>query len=892
VAVIKKLKSSSLQALTVAALALPGLMAPIACEATEDDEVDFQYSHYEEGKRQLYNVPNTSLHPIAVDSLLGHAKAMLSDRIKFAFNYTQDTWSGATPITTSPLAAGGNRPIQVTNAAGNNLTVGASPIINTQVLLSDKLVPLQVDTLGNVLGQNAQPVHVMSTASPETRKQGDFKLGYEWDRSALDVGGGISIENDYESRFGNLNGRWDFNQKQTTLTSGVSYTNSDTSAVLDHEATPYIANTNLPDIPNTPFAGQIVNTGNGFKTLYANRQDWSSHLGLTQVINKHALLETSLSFTHSTGYMNNPYKAMTVIFVDPNQQPGLSNNNVTTLTGDVKALLEQRPNERNQVSLNAHYIQYINFSDAALHLNYNYFQDDWGIKAHTFETDWVQPIAKTWTVTPRVRYYSQTAANFYSPYLISNQAYHSFDPNTGQLLYFDYKQLPSSFSSDQRLSGFGTLSGGISVDKKFTNAISVQAGFEYYTHAGSLMLGGSGENSYADFNYYVANAALKINLSELNRGRGHTPSIAHFQHVDEEEQNSSSGTTPPSQPVEHNHQHARAPAGVMFDHMLTKSHDMMVGYRFMYSRDTGNTLNGTQGVSDQAIVNNGCAGTNGCISTPTYMDMSMHMIDIMYAPTDWLNLMVMPQFMDMKMNMRQLDGAPAPEPGEHVHLGNIATGGVGDTGLYALFKLFDKPSGHHVHLTMGLSAPTGDVGLLMRRMHRSDEGLVHYGMQLGSGTWDLRPSLTYTGHQNNWSWGAQISGTKRLEAKNSSGYALGDIFQSTAWGSYSLTHWLSASLRGVYTEQASISGQYNPLPGNVDGNLVANVNPDSSTMDHPSNYGGRFWDAGVGLNVAIPSGQWAGNNFGVEWLQPVATDVNGYQLDRTGLLSATWSLAF
>ena len=418
----------------------------------------------------------------------------------------------------------------------------------------------------------------------------------------------------------------------------------------------------------------------------------------------------------------------------------------------------------------------------------------------------------------------------------------------------------------------------------------VQAGFEYYTHAGSLMLGGNGENGYADFNYYVANAALKINLSELNRGRGHTPSTAHFQHIDEEEQNSSSDSVTSSH--QHDHQHSRAPAGVMFDHMLTKANDMMVGYRFMYSRDTGNTLNGTQGVSDQAIVNNGCAGTNGCISTPTYMDMSMHMIDIMYAPTDWLNLMVMPQFMDMSMNMRQLDGAPAPEPGEHVHLGNIATGGVGDTGLYALFKLFDKPSGHHVHLTMGLSAPTGDVGLMMRRMHRSDEGLVHYGMQLGSGTWDLRPSLTYTGHQNNWSWGAQISGTKRLEAKNSSGYSLGDIFQSTAWGSYSLTHWLSASLRGVYTEQASITGQYNPLQGIVDGNLVANVNPDSSSMDHPSNYGGRFWDAGVGLNVAVPSGQWAGNNFGVEWLQPVATDVNGYQLDRTGMLSATWSLAF
>ena len=44
----------------------------------------------------------------------------------------------------------------------------------------------------------------MATASPETRKQGDFKLSYDWDNAAVSVGGGISIEDDYDSRFGNI----------------------------------------------------------------------------------------------------------------------------------------------------------------------------------------------------------------------------------------------------------------------------------------------------------------------------------------------------------------------------------------------------------------------------------------------------------------------------------------------------------------------------------------------------------------------------------------------------------------------------------------------------------------------------------------------------------------
>ncbi|MDD5411682.1 MAG: DUF3570 domain-containing protein [Methylobacter sp.] len=846
--------SSSLQALTVAALALPGLVLP-AAYAAEEDEVNFQYGHYQEGKRNLYNVPNDK-NPIEVDSLFGRAKVSLSDRIKFAFNYTQDTWSGATPITTAPLVFGGNRAYKADTPSGT-IIAGASPYLNGQILLNKNFIPLGKDANGNVTGENTQLVHTLSTASPETRKQGDFKLGYEWDEAALDIGGGISVENDYESRFGNINGRWDFNQKLTSLNLGLSYTNSSTSATLDHDAQPYI-NT-------TAFSDQIELSGL-LKILHGKREDWATSLGLTQILNKDALVEASIGYTRSTGYMANPYKAMTIVFVDPDQH-------TETLVGNVQAFLEQRPDQRNQLNIGSRYIQHIGMLDAALHLDYRFFHDDWGINAHTFEADWVQPVGTTWTVTPRVRYYSQDAADFYSPYLISNQAFLKpiFDlaTDTFSLVNFDPKKLPANFSSDQRLSAFGALSGGVTVNKQFSKAVSLEAGFEYYTHAGSLKIGGGGEGSYSDFNYYQANAALKVSLSALDSG-GHG---GHSGHVD------------------HSHHSSHGPAGVMFDHMLSKTNDMMVGYRFMYSHESGDILHGSNAASDKDIVNNGC-GSVRCRLTPTFMNMSMHMLDIMYAPTDWLNLMLMPQFVDMEMNLRTLDGAPPVEPGGHIHTGTgHATGGVGDTGMYALVKLFDMPM-HHVHLSLGVSAPTGDVSIKLRRTHKQDEGFIHYGMQLGSGTWDFKPSLTYTGKLDDWSWGAQLSGTKRLEDKNESGYALGDIFQSTAWGGYSLTRWLSASIRGVYTVQGAVNGQFNPTPGVVNGKLVDNVNSKSGTMDFPPNHGGRYWDIGFGLNAVVTGGALAGNSFGFEWLQPVSTDVNGYQLDRVGALSATWSLAF
>jgi hypothetical protein len=81
----------TLNTLTAAALVLPGLL-PAITHAAEDDSVDFQYSHYQEGKRDLGGNTVSQLNPIEVEGLHGSGKFSLTDRIKFAFNYTQDTW--------------------------------------------------------------------------------------------------------------------------------------------------------------------------------------------------------------------------------------------------------------------------------------------------------------------------------------------------------------------------------------------------------------------------------------------------------------------------------------------------------------------------------------------------------------------------------------------------------------------------------------------------------------------------------------------------------------------------------------------------------------------------------------------------------------------------------
>jgi len=309
----------------------------------------------------------------------------------------------------------------------------------------------------------------------------------------------------------------------------------------------------------------------------------------------------------------------------------------------------------------------------------------------------------------------------------------------------------------------------------------------------------------------------------------------------------------------------------MVDHMH-KAGEFMVGYRFMYSRQDGDMLHGTDAVSDQEVISKAC-GTHGhgCAMKPDEMVMKMHMLDIMYAPTDWLTLMVMPQWMSMDMTMSPLEGAHGDD--HHAGHGHDVSG-FGDTTFGALVQLWEAP-GHHLHAGLNFSAPTGSVD-----EKGSDGNFLHYGMQLGSGTWDFLPSLTYTGHADGWSWGAQLSGVKRLDKQNDSGFAFGDIFQATAWTGYRLTHWLSASVRVVYTEQGEIEGHF------------AGGHNHHSPPDLQPNYGGRFWDVGFGINAVVPDGALKGHRLSVEWLEPVQDDVNGYQLERDGTLFVSWSKAF
>lgn len=849
---------NALHALTAAALALPGLSA--SPSAAQDNAAVVQFGRYQETSRDLFGL-SSRYDPLRSDSLLASAWATLPERWSGVLNLRQDTWSGATPIATAPREWRGNRSRAVDGFSG------ATPYVNmTNPLYLDRktLAPLRTDGFGNLTGgTDTQLVHTIAGASRETRRQVDLNARRAWDESALDLNGGVSSEPDYLSRFVGAGGQWDFNQKLTTVNAALAYTWSRIDATLDHDATPYIYNAcGTAQCNFVSGTSRIADTGNGGKAIQGDRQDWSATAGITQVLTKDAQVQANLAYTRSSGYLSNPYKLVEVAFIDPEQQFLSPSPDIAYV--NVNAILENRPDLRKQWLFNVRYAQYVEGADAGLHVNYAYFRDDWGIRAHTLELEWAQPLGAGAMLTPMIRYYTQTAAYFYVPYLVTDQGQYrnGTDPATGQVvrLPFDLGKLPTYYSSDYRLSAFGTLGAGFTLEKLLGRGVTASLGYAYFRHAGSLKLNGGGEGSYADFDWWLLNASLKFDLDFAGREAPHV----HGAHA------GAGGDG--------------APAGVMFAHQLPAG-AFMAGLRLMGARQAGSFRNGSRTVDDPQLKAQGC-GSAGCLTAPSWMNMSMYMLELMYAPSDWLTLMVMPTYMNMSMQSRGLlapaEAAMLPPDVQAMYTHHTSheaqAGGIGDTGLYASFQLLDTGNAR-AHATLGVIAPTGDSGLTLRDTHQVVAGYDHYGMQLGSGTWDFNPSITWQQSAGPWFFGAQASAIVRMESANDAGYALGNVAQGTAWAGYAADNGLSATLRAAYTWQGAIRGEY------------AGTHYKLSPPDYPANYGGHFLDVGLGVSYAF-AGSFAGNRLAAEWLQPVRDDPNGYQLTRRGTLYATWQYHF
>lgn len=283
----------------------------------------------------------------------------------------------------------------------------------------------------------------------------------------------------------------------------------------------------------------------------------------------------------------------------------------------------------------------------------------------------------------------------------------------------------------------------------------------------------------------------------------------------------------------------------------------MLGYRYMFM-DMEHNQSGTRDVSQAEVLSRYPV-------VHTSMTMEMHMAEVMYAPSDYVTLMAMIPYADNSMHHLTSDGE---RPIAH-------SDGLGDVSFMGLINLWGDPraKGQRVLLNAGFSVPTGSIN------EQNAGKILEYSMQLGSGTWDMMPGLTYLGESDMWAWGGQVLGTIRIPS-NEQNYTLGNRYRLSAWTQMKITDWFGPSARLDWHAWEDISG--------ADPRLDPARNP---AFDASKQSGARL-DLLLGLNFYVPNGFFKGNRLSIEGGVPLYQNIAGPNMAVDWLITVGWSFTF
>jgi hypothetical protein len=309
-----------------------------------------------------------------------------------------------------------------------NQATATVPIGDSILLVGDAIQDLMsgASPIFNAPGLGGAPQQVLTGASVnDNRKAGDIGGSVFFGENQVNqvtLRQGWSHENDYKSTWTSIEARHFANQKDTTLAAGFAF-NDD--GVSSHDA---------PD----DFQKRI-------------KRDF--FVGVTQVIDERSLIELSLEYSYSNGYLSDPYK---LVFV---QETGL--------------LPDARPGQRRQIALTGKYLAYVQPIDSALQIVGSLSTDNWGINAGALEAQFKKQLPGEWLVNAGGRIYTQSSADFYQ-------------------VLFQSAPADGLHTSDYRMAGFGSIAWLAGVTKQLTPNFSVQFAAERSYRRYSLRSGGAG----------------------------------------------------------------------------------------------------------------------------------------------------------------------------------------------------------------------------------------------------------------------------------------------------------------------------------------------------------------------------------------------------------------
>jgi len=334
----------------------------------------------------------------------------------------------------------------------------------------------------------------------------DLRLAFSlnWDKPLTDTLKGIfgfnfSIEGDYTSLGLSSTFSKEINQKQTTLTFGVSANLDKVNpqggkpAGLDTMST-----ATFPGPPTPPGDDEDDDDDDGFFGSFFKGESKNVGdllFGVTQIIDRSTLTQVNYSIGTSDGYLNDPYKILSVL-----ENDGSGNLRST----DSPYVFEKRPGNRTYQSLFWKGVHQLANEDV-INISYRYFWDDWDITSHTVDFHYRWEIGGGHYLQPHVRYYQQTAASFYRQTLID-----------GEELTLDYA------SADYRLGNFTTQTLGIKYGIFFDNGAEISLRVETMQQRGETESSDAigklqNVNLYPDMDATIIQAGVSLDTDILSR---------------------------------------------------------------------------------------------------------------------------------------------------------------------------------------------------------------------------------------------------------------------------------------------------------------------------------------------------------------------------------------
>jgi uncharacterized protein DUF3570 len=264
----------------------------------------------------------------------------------------------------------------------------------------------------------ASPLHhdTLSGASglgiTDYRIAADAKVTKYFGSTSLAIGGAYSHERDYISRAMSVDWRRWTDDRNRTYALGFAATNDRIDPVTG-----------------------IVH--------HQRRETYDFLAGVTQVLNADEVVESTITWSDGRGYYSDPYK-----------------------------LLDTRPDHRRIFAWLTRYHRYVPRFDATLQFAYRFLDDSFGDRSHMLEASWVQALPAGFTLTPTLRYLTQSAAHFYH------------DPPFPQ----GFVQ-GGLYTADERLSAFGAVTAGLRVAKDFRGGITADVELDFYRQRGDWAIG-------------------------------------------------------------------------------------------------------------------------------------------------------------------------------------------------------------------------------------------------------------------------------------------------------------------------------------------------------------------------------------------------------------------